>query len=335
MAKIGIKDIAAKAGVSIATVSHAFRNPARVSDATREKVLATAREVGYSPNRLAASLRTARSGNIVAIIPDIANGFNSAIIKAIEKVAHANGYSVLLGDTQGMVAREREFASMTRSQQADGIILLSHRVPFEPTGDSGWVGLPPMVSVCEYTGFDDFPSAGIDDRKAATDATRHLLEYGHREIALITGDIETSSSRDRLQGFRDAMSEVGLPVGDNLVMTGEYTASWGEEATARLLKGKTRPTAIFCFSDEIALGSMFSLREHGLDVPRDMSVMGFDNIQFARYFAPPLTTVAQPREEIGSLAAELLFSLMNGTPPVVMRHILEHEVIVRDSTAPR
>jgi LacI family repressor for deo operon, udp, cdd, tsx, nupC, and nupG len=332
MAKIGIKDIAAKAGVSIATVSHAFRNPARVSDATREKVLATAREVGYSPNRLAASLRTSRSGNIVAIIPDIANGFNSAIIKAIEKVAHTNGYSVLLGDTQGMADREREFASMTRSQQADGIVLMSHRVPFDAAANGRWVGLPPMVSACEYSGYDDFPSTGIDDRKAAIDATRHLIDYGHRDIALITGEIETSSSRDRVKGFRDAMSDAGLPVRARLIMTGEYSASWGERATALLLQRKVRPTAIFCFSDEIALGSMFALRQQGFNVPRDMSVMGFDNIQFAAYFAPPLTTVAQPREEIGKLAADLLFDLINGISPARMRHVLEHQLVIRDST---
>ena len=122
MTKIGIKEIAAQAGVSIATVSHAFRNPGRVSDATREKVLAAAKEAGYTPNKLAANLRTSKSGNIVVIIPDVADSHNAKIINAIEKVAHSRGYSVLLGDTQGSEQREREFAAMTSSRQADGIM---------------------------------------------------------------------------------------------------------------------------------------------------------------------------------------------------------------------
>jgi LacI family repressor for deo operon, udp, cdd, tsx, nupC, and nupG len=158
MPKVGMKDIAAEAGVSIATVSHAFRNPGRVSDETRRKVLAAARRVGYTPNRLGASLRTARSGNIVVIIPDIADSHNARLIAGIERVAREKGYSVLLGNTRGSEAREREFASMARSGQADGIILMSHRMPFSaPSGGRTVDELPPMVNGCEYTGCPDVP----------------------------------------------------------------------------------------------------------------------------------------------------------------------------------
>ena len=166
MARVGIKDIAKKAGVSIATVSHAFRNPGRVSDETRKRVLAAAQEIGYTPNKMAVSLRTARSGNIVAIIPDIADSFNSEIIKGIESVARDHGYAVLLGDTQGAEEREREFAAMTLSSQADGIILMSHRLPFDvPPDGSPADSLPPVVSGCEFTGCDGIPNVAIDDRQ--------------------------------------------------------------------------------------------------------------------------------------------------------------------------
>lgn len=172
MAKVGIKDIAARAGVSIATVSHALRNPGRVAEGTRKKVLAAAEAVGYMPNNLAVSLRTARSGNIVAIIPDVADSYNSGIIKAIEKVAHRRGYSVLLGDTQGSPEREREFAAMTRSRQADGIILMSHRIPFDLDRKRlSTDELPPLVNGCEFTGSDAFPTVSVDDVQAAVDAT--------------------------------------------------------------------------------------------------------------------------------------------------------------------
>ena len=173
MSKVGIKDIAAITGVSIATVSHAFRNPGRVSDETRVKVLAAAEAIGYTPNKMAASLRTARSGNIVAIIPDVTNGHNSKLIKGIEQVVHQRGYSLLLGDTQGSKQREREFAAMTSSGQADGIILMSHRLPFHSLrGKKGNLDkLPPLVNGCELTGFDEIPSVAGDDEQAAIDAT--------------------------------------------------------------------------------------------------------------------------------------------------------------------
>lgn len=333
MAKVGIKDIAARAGVSIATVSHSFRNPGRVSDVTREKVLAAAEEIGYTPNRLAASLRTSRSGNIVAIIPDIGNSFNSDIIKAIEKVAHGRGYSVLLGDTQGLPDREREFAAMTRSRQADGIILMSHRVPFE-AGDDLWRSLPPIVAACEFSGCEEFPTVTVDDVRGAVDATTHLTDLGHRTIAVITGDMSTTSSRERLEGFRKAMAAAGLAVDEDLVVHGDYSAKSGNASTELLLRAKARPSAIFCFSDELALGCMFALRRQGLRVPEDVSVVGYDDILAAGYYAPPLTTVAQPRREIGRLCANLLFDALAGDRPQGGRRIVPHRLVIRESTRP-
>ena len=333
MMKVGIKDIAAKAGVSIATVSHALRRPERVSEATRKKVLAAADEVGYTRNNLAASLRTSRSGNIVAIIPDVADGHNAGIIKAIEKVAHSRGYSVLLGDTQGSEKREREFAAMTRSRQADGIILMSHRLPFDASRDDFSVSsLPPLVNGCEFTGIENLPTIAIDDRQAAVDATTHLIDFGHRKIAVITGDMETSSSRNRLDGFRHAMSEAGLEVKEQWLVYGEYSASCGENAADTLLVRKNRPTAIFCFSDEIAMGCMYSLRQHGFRVPDDISIIGFDDIPFAKYLAPSLTTVAQPQDEIGAVCATILLDLIDGKKPEKLHNILPHRLVVREST---
>jgi LacI family repressor for deo operon, udp, cdd, tsx, nupC, and nupG len=320
LAKVGIKDIAVRAGVSIATVSHAFRNPGRVSDATRNRVLAAAAEVGYTPNNLAVSLRTARSGNIVVIIPDVADSYNSGIIKAIEK---------------GSAEREREFAAMTRSRQADGIILMSHRLPFDiKKGKLSIDDLPPLVNGCEFTGFDEFPSVSIDDELAAVDATTHLIELGHSNIAIVTGDIHSTSSQRRLKGFRSTMEKAGIACDERLIVYGDYSLKCGETATRNLLMQKVRPTAIFCFSDEIALGCMYSLREQGFHVPDDVSVIGFDDIPFARYFAPPLTTVAQPAEEIGITCATLLLDLIDGIKPIKNRHILQHKLLVRQSTGP-
>jgi LacI family repressor for deo operon, udp, cdd, tsx, nupC, and nupG len=334
MAKVGIKDIAKEAGVSIATVSHSLRNPGRVSDATRKKVLAAAKRVGYTPNRLAVSLRTARSGNIVVIIPDVADSHNAKIINAIEAVARDRGYSVLLGNTQGSAEREREFASMTRSRQADGIILMSHRLPFPEWADSAPEELPPIVNGCEFAGCEAIPFVGIDDRLAALDATRHLLDYGHRDIAVITGDMESASSRLRLEGTRQAMLQAGVALDEGRIVYGAYTLQDGEAAVESLLLQKKRPTAVFCFSDEIALGCMYALRQHGFNVPRDISVMGFDNVPFARYCWPSLTTIAQPTDEIGALCATLLLDRIDGSENDRRQIILPHELVLRESTRP-
>jgi len=335
MQKTGIKDVALKAGVSIATVSHAFRNPGRVSDETLEKVLDAAKAVGYSPNRLAASLRTSRSGNIVTIIPDVADSFNGKIIRAIEKVAHSRGYSVLLGDTQGSEKREQEFATMVASRQADGIILMSHRLPFDlGAGGLSIDKLPPIVNGCEFTGHQEIPSVAIDDTLAAMDATKHLLDFGHRKIAVITGDMKSSSSRDRLAGFRAAMSQFGLSADEELIAYSEYSLQGGETAAETLLLRKNRPTAIFCFSDEIAVGCMYALRRHNFNVPDDISVMGFDDIPIASYISPPLSTIAQPTEEIGAACATLLLDIIEGKNPENVRKILPHRLVVRESTKP-
>jgi LacI family repressor for deo operon, udp, cdd, tsx, nupC, and nupG len=334
MSKIGIKDIAARTGVSIATVSNALRNPGRVSDETRKKVLSAAKKAGYTPNRLAANLRTARSGNIVVIIPDVADTLNGKIIIGIENVARERGYSVLLGNTQGSEKREREFANMTASKQADGIILMSHRLPFDLKEGQGIEALPPLVNGCEDTGVGGVPFVAVDDRLAAADATRHLLAYGHRRIGVITGDIESASSRLRLEGFHDAMKEADLPVSDSWVAHGHYLPEDGETAARQLMMQKDRPTAVFCFSDEMALGCMHALKEQGFNVPGDVSVMGFDGIPFARYASPPLTTIAQPTEQIGAACARILFDLIEGKPPATMKNFLPHKLVVRDSTSP-
>jgi len=333
MTKVGIKDIAAKAGVSIATVSHSFRNPGRVSDATREKVLAVAAEAGYSPDRLAAGLRTAKSGNIVVIIPDIADSMNGGIINAIETVARSRGYSVLLGNTQGSEQREREFAMMARSRHADGVILMSHRVPFDlDEGGNSKIDLPPLVNGCEFTGNPMFPTISINDEQAGRDAADHLIEYGHKSIAVITGDIESTSSKERLNGFRLAMKDAGLTVNENLVIFGQYTLKSGESSTEGLLRKKNRPTAIFCFSDEIALGCQYALQRNGFQVPDDMSIIGFDDIPFAKYFSPPLTTISQPTEQIGAACATTLLDLIDGKQPEQQRQFMPHELVIREST---
>ena len=340
MSEIRIKELARIAGVSTASVSRALSNPNRVSKKMREKVLAAADEVGYRPNRLGASLRTARSGNIVAIIPDISDSFNSGVIQSLERTAAERGYSVLFGDTQGERERELVYGGLVRSRQADGIIVFSHRLPFEDEElASENFQLPPLVNSCEFaeSPFTDtslLPWVSIDNEVAGRDATEHLLSLGHRKIAVITGDIESPSALQRLKGYKQALQNYGVAFDPGLIQEGLYTLEAGVEYTKKILLAKDRPTAIFCMCDETAIGCIATLREYGFSVPRDVSVVGFDDIRFAEYLSPPLTTVAQPVEDIGRRCAEILLDMIDGETIEVPKNILPHKLMVRESTAP-
>lgn len=337
MSEIGIKELARIAGVSTASVSRALSNPERVSKKMREKVLAAATEVGYRPNRLGSSLRTSRSGNIIAIIPDISDTFNSGVIQSMERAAAERGYSVLFGDTQGLRERELTYGDMVRSRQADGIIVFSHRLPFEQeTLASENFKLPPLVISCEVSEqlhTQKLPWVSIDNVTAGNDATSHLLSLGHRKIAVITGEKDSPSTHQRLEGYKAALANAGVPFDPTLVHQGEYTLEAGVRLTKTILLAKSRPSAIFCMCDESALGCIATLKDHGFSVPHDISVVGFDDIRFARYLSPSLTTIAQPVEDIGRRCVEILLNLIGGRAAENQANILPHKLVIRNSTA--
>ncbi len=332
---IGIKELAEIAGVSIATVSRAISNPKRVSKATREKVLDAVKKTGYSPNRLGASLRTAKTGNIIAIMPDVSDQFNFGVIKSLELEASKRGYSVLLGDTQGDRARELAYGAIVRSKQADGIILFSHRLPYDIDVDAFDANnFPPIVNSCETSGLPGLPLVSINNRAAGEEATNYLIGLGHKKIAVITGSTESPSAVERLKGYLAALKTIGINRDNDLIKYGNYTIESGEENTKQLLALTDRPSAIFCFSDEIAMGCLAALKNSGLKVPEDISVMGFDDIRFARFFDPPLTTIAQPVEEIGKHCISLLHEKLTDKDAKPEDVILPHKLVVRSSTGP-
>jgi LacI family repressor for deo operon, udp, cdd, tsx, nupC, and nupG len=339
MSEIGIKELAKNLGISTASVSRALSNPGRVSAKMRERVRKAAKEVGYRPNKLGASLRTSRTRNIIVIIPDISDTFNSGVIRSLERTAAERGYSVLFGDTQGQREQELAYGDIVRSKQADGIICFSHRLPFKDEDiQAENFTLPPLVNSCESMSGgsaleSSVPLVSIDNVAAGREVTEHLLSLGHKNIAVITGDLGSPSSQQRLEGYKQAIEAAGLPYREELIRNGEYTLEAGQECTEVVLLAKHRPTAIFCMCDEMALGCLYTLKENGFSVPEDMSVVGFDNIRFARFFSPALTTVAQPVDDIGRRCVEVLLDIIDGKDIENSNVILPHELIVRDSTA--
>ncbi len=338
MADIGIKQLAKILGISTASVSRALNNPDRVSDAMRKRVQDAAKQTGYRPNKMGASLRTAKTKNIIVIIPDISDSFNSGVIRSIERAASDRGYSVLFGDTQGIREAEISYGDMVRTRQADGIICFSHNLPFSDSDlDSENFKMPPIVNSCEQLqslqlAGRAIPLVTIDNVAAGREITKHLLDLGHREIALITGDIDSPSTQQRLLGYKLALKEANIEFRQELIYEGEYTLEAGSSKTAEILSNSKRPSAIFCMCDETALGCLYTLKKNNVSVPTDISVVGFDDIKFARYFSPALTTVAQPVDEIGKQCVEILLDVIDGQTIDQKTVILPHKVVVRDST---
>lgn len=332
---IGIKEIAKEAKVSPATVSRVLRTPELVTEAKRNRVLEVVKRTGYTPNSLGVSLRMSKTYNLVAIIPDAISVFNYPVIRAVESIALENGYSLLLGDTQEKEARERSFANMVRSRQADGILLFCSRLPFDldperPVAEQ----LPPLVNACELAEIDGIPSVNIDNVAAAEEGIDYLLSLGHKRIGVIAGNMTTPSSVNRFEGYKRALAKAGIAFDEQLLQIGNYALADAADATRILMNLNDRPTAIFAFSDEMAMSCMSTLHKLGLAIPQDISVLGFDNIRYAEYCSPSLSTVAQPMTEIGQVCMELLLPQLNGEPMQAEKRILPHKLIIRESTGP-
>jgi LacI family repressor for deo operon, udp, cdd, tsx, nupC, and nupG len=329
-----IYDVARRAGVSIATVSRVLSRPQVVAPETRQKVLAAVDSLGFTPNVAAKNLRTLRTAKLLVTVPDLSNPFFSLILQGIEDSAQREGYAVLVGDTQHDPEREEKYALMVRRKEADGLIFLGHRLPKEAAllVQSMPPGKAPVVNGCEFTPRLGIPSVHIDNATAASDAMTHLYKLGHRRIGVITGPLVSPLSRDRLAGAT-ARAEKAKAVRDMIVMNGDFSIESGALAGERLLGREQPPTAIFCFNDEMAMGVIETARRRGLRVPNDLSVVGFDDIRFARIVDPPLTTVAQPMRQIGEGTVRILLEILRGNE-APESFTLPHTLVVRSSTAP-
>ncbi|WP_338039778.1 LacI family DNA-binding transcriptional regulator [Luteibacter yeojuensis] len=325
-----VKEIAAIAKVSVATVSRALQRPEIVSEKTRERIHEVVKRLGYTPNALARNLRTARTRLIVALLPDIANPFFSEVIRGIEQVAYENGYSVLLGETQSNLVREQAYADMVAARQADGIITMFHRVPAIPID-----GRLPLVNACEYVKDSAISSVYVDNVAAAASAVAYLVTLGHRDIAFIAGPPSSPICVDREQGYHLALERANIRANPALTAVGDFSIEAGERAVELFLSQGLPFSAIFCANDEMAIGAMRALISRGLRIPEDVSVVGFDDIRFSRYTSPPLTTVSQPKNALGREAMTMLIEILNDPEVPPRKRVLSAELVVRGSTGPR
>jgi LacI family transcriptional regulator, repressor for deo operon, udp, cdd, tsx, nupC, and nupG len=327
-----IKEVALAARVSVATVSRTLAMPDVVAAETRRRVHDAIRRLGYMPNVQARILRTARTNVVVAMVPDISNPFFSEVIRGIEQVAHENRYSVLLGDTQYSRVREQAYADLLGMRQADGLITLLPHIP-----KVNWVetGRLPIVNACEYVTDKAITSVYVDNVTAAREATDYLITLGHQAIAFIAGPMNSPISVDRDAGHEKALARAGIKRNRRLTTEGDFSLESGIRAIESLFARREQFTAVFCSSDEMALGAMRGLKSRGMRVPEDVSVVGFDDIRFARYADPPLTTIAQPMADLGRESMRMLIEIMTGADVTPRKRILPTQLIVRGSAARR
>lgn len=332
---VRIQDVAKLADVSTATVSRALASPERVSPEARARVLEAIAKTGYVPNLAARSLRSQKTSMVLVVLPDLSNTFFSKILRGIEERLFEAGYGMIISDLDGSPEKEAHFAAFTAAGRVDGAILLNGHLfgqTREGEGTPVKTGIP-LVALCEAIPSADIPQIEIDNRAAASRMTQHLASLGHRRIAYVSGPAHNILEKERFIGYRDGLEEAGLPFDPALVLPGDYTIDAGVMAGRDLVARSTRPTAVFCTSDEMAIGLMRTLLSAGLRVPDDVSVAGFDDIDFAAVAEPALTTIHQPRRELGRAAASVLIDLLQGQPsPKRIR--LETDLVIRDSVAP-
>ncbi|HEX4032076.1 MAG TPA: LacI family DNA-binding transcriptional regulator [Terracidiphilus sp.] len=327
-----IKDIARLARVSHPTVSRALQNSPLVNPQTAERIRKIAEEAGYRASAVARGLVTRRTRTIGLVVTTVADPFASEVVCGIEQTANDHGYSVFLADSNADPVREKKVVQALAERRVDGIIVTSSRVGalYMPLLKEMMV---PIVLVNDQYPGGFVHSVMIANREGMRAAADHLIALGHRRIAYIGDQFGYQSDIERRDGYQSALDAAGIAPMPELVVRGDGKAEAAMDAMDKLLDLAHPPTAVCCYNDMTALGAMRRMRVRGLRVPEDISVVGFDDLFFASYTQPPLTTIRQPMRRMGQLAMENLFKLMSGAESVIQIKV-EAELIVRESTAP-
>jgi DNA-binding LacI/PurR family transcriptional regulator len=309
--RVSIKDIAKAAGVSHSTVSRALSDSPLVSDETKARIQRLAKEMGYSPDSLARSLVTRQTHTVGVVVTTIVDPFIAQVVQGIEATAQDHGYTVILCSSGAVPEREISAVEMLRSKRVDGVIVTSSRIGALYLDHLERIGVPIVLinNHNEDSGRYTF-TVTVDNRHGGHLATKHLVNLGHRRIAYVTAPADHSSDLDRRAGYQQALNEAGLEPDPALIIPGNGRADGGERALESLRALDALPDAVFCYNDMTAVGLMTAAYRVGLSVPRDLAVVGFDDIPFATHCHPPLTTIAQPKIEMGQLAMKMALSLM-------------------------
>ncbi len=312
-----IKKVAEVAGVSVGTVSHVITGSLPVSETLRNKVQAAIRQLNYHPNHVARSLKTSKTLTLGIIVPDMTIPFFPQIIRGAEEAARKSNYSLIAVNSDDDGERQKDLLSLLRSQRVEGILLVVAAAP-APLSQISLIIDAGIPIVCLDRIPDRVPvdSVSIEDMEAAEMGVKHLIEVGHRKIAIVTGPLTLKNERRRLQGYRQALQSEGIPLDEQLIWTGNLRAlDVAAMCRERLCGAARRPDALFCTNGPTALGVLRAFRDCSLRTPEDIAFATFDELTVEDLFTPSITTIVQPAYEIGSRAAEILLDRINGTAP--------------------
>lgn len=332
---ITLKEIAKVSGVSHSTVSRALQGNPMIPPETTERIRKIANELGYIPNTMATGLRKTHSKVLGVLVRRIDDSFLAEVLQGIEDVLYAEGYSLFVATSRRDPEREKIIFRTMSERRVDGMLICSTEVDQAHLYQLSQFGIP-MVLINNLATENTTHSVCHDDVSGGFEVTRHLIELGHTRIAYLGNKRSGRITKDRLQGYKQALTQAGIPLRPEYIAAAPNgTTEGGVIGTAELLKNEPRPTGIVCFNDILAIGTMYALRKAGLGVPRDCSVTGFDNIPLSQHINPALTTFHQPRNELGVEAAQMMLRLLNrknrninATEVITLRG----ELVVREST---
>ena len=330
---VGIRDVARAAGVSTTTVSRVLAGSEKVTEKTRNQVLVVIQNLGYFPSGIARSLKSKSTALIGVLVSDIINPFSTAVVRGIEDAVQENEISLILCNTDENEEKMNRYLHLLLTKRVDGLILAptGNATPIVATARSKGI---PIILIDRLAKGITLPFVGVDNVLAAERAVTHLLDDGHRRIGVVTGLSNISTTVERVEGYRRALRNLGLQVDPRLIHEGYGRTIGGEEAAQRHLAIRPRPTAIFVTNNLMTLGVLKALSKLGIRCPDEVSVIGFDDHEWASMFSPPITVIAQPVYEIGRTAADFLVRAMSGERIPCERTLLETQLIIRGSCRP-
>lgn len=328
---VTIYDIAKAAGVSKSTVANVLSGKGSVGESTRQRVLSYVRELGYRPNELARSLYSHKTFTIALVLPTIVNPFYPEIVEAIEIMASQREYQTLFCNTRGDFALGRLQMERMRSRWVDGYVIMGSSMDIADIREYFQQGLP--IVLCDWQENEsplEMPMVSVDFYRAGQLAAQHLLDLGHRQLAVIVDEPQQTL---RLEGFRSVLEAAGVPLASESIQRGDSLLESGYAAAKTLLASQRPPTAIFATTDWMAFGAIEAVLEAGLSVPQDISIIGLDDIHVSAHLRPPLTTIAVPKAQLAKEATELLLQQINGEEVLSASHLIEPYLVLRQSTA--
>jgi DNA-binding LacI/PurR family transcriptional regulator len=330
-----MKQVAKMAGVSLGTVSHVLNGSARVREPLRKRVLDVVNSLDYQPSQLARGLRRDKTNMIGMVIPDVTNPFFPAVVRGAEDVAFSKGYRLVLCNTDNDHSKELVHLNELRTYLPAGLLIIpSSFSDLTAQAESYRKSGTAVVCVDRRPKWWDGDSATVANEEGAFQASRYLIQLGHRHLAVITGPLHLTNAQERVDGFKRALAEAHISLGQTYFQETTFDRPGGHSKALLLLRMLPRPTAIFAGNDMIALGVLRAIREVGLRCPEEISVMGFDDLDFDEFTSPSLSSVLQPGYQLGATAAHMLLERMQGNQGPPVHNVLQTKLKIRESVGP-